>query len=395
MTKARELITCPLCGSSVRKERLERHKQETCPNRFNKSSSSSTVRRPTSSIDPKTVACPKCSQKAKVLWHNNVNRTLLPICPICYRQLSKHNNDIINYQALFLPIFSKNVQGLWILTSFLNYSFVELASYIDRCITDIQYKTSNNRLYIQDKTALLQLTEHLSTMEYSDVINLMTFEEFKEKHYLSALQNLLNFKRAYEHLLKQCEAAYDKYVNSTDKKANTIRWRRANFVRNLRNQIIQIQENVNIDLQEDIFSSATVSWYMLPPGEHPFAEIMAYFNGIHNATSNIYYEPQRLHKVYELKPSKIYGGKGSFTGYIAFHFEDLNIAVLECPLSGNAIYILKGDWEPLSRLTKAELLWYHEDEVIRIVHSGDWFSRLKCTLFPKQRQLDTAILPQS
>lgn len=70
-------------------------------------------------------------------------------------------------------------------------------------------------------------------------------------------------------------------------------------------------------------------------------------------------------------------GSDAFEGYVAFHFADLEIAILECAIVGNAIYLLPGDWASLSRLTKNELLKDHAKDVTRIVHSGDWFYRLK------------------
>ena len=62
--------------------------------------------------------------------------------------------------------------------------------------------------------------------------------------------------------------------------------------------------------------------------------------------------------------------------YILFLFSDKNISILDCPIVGNAIYIIKGDWEELSRLNKSELIDFHSDKVSRIIHRGDWLEKV-------------------
>ena len=59
--------------------------------------------------------------------------------------------------------------------------------------------------------------------------------------------------------------------------------------------------------------------------------------------------------------------------------------VAECPTHGNAIYIIKGtsDWRNLLNRPKADLLKGFPDRVVRIMHSGDWQSRLRRKLREK------------
>jgi len=400
MSKARKFVFCPFCNTRIRETKLEQHKQKKCPKRSKKFSllphkpprhlPNSTINDhtiPMPSTDPKTVLCPKCSQKAKILWYSKIDNTAHPLCPNCYSDLPKHIVDEKDYYALFLPVFSRNEQKLWVLTSFLDYSFVELASYIERCINVIRYKSIDNKLFIRDKVALFHLVEHLSTIEQSTAISSMTFEEFKEKNYSFVLQKSIKLKRTHENLLNQCQKEYEEYAKLLQRKRDFIQQIKVQIAQ-VKEQAFDVQKNKELETQMEVQDEnllfGTVSWYILPPGEHPFSQIITYFNHTYGSTNNIHYEPERLYKIYDLKPNKIYGGKGGFIGYIAFYFELLKVAVLECPLSGNAIYIIKGDWKKLSQLTKAELLWYHEEEVIRIVHSGDWFSRLKHTLFSSE-----------
>lgn len=130
-----------------------------------------------------------------------------------------------------------------------------------------------------------------------------------------------------------------------------------------------------------------VSWKLLGPGEHPFPKILKYCEELKKRDSNhIEFDLDRLNKVYALKPSAIYVGMDEFEGYVVFSFQEVKAAVLECPIVGNAIYVLKGDWEMLSRLSKAELLNFYTNRVTRLVHSGEWFARLTQLLYTLKKE---------
>lgn len=124
-------------------------------------------------------------------------------------------------------------------------------------------------------------------------------------------------------------------------------------------------------------STGYIPWKILPPGEHPFPEIEKYYEDLQTRKRNVRYELERLQRISTLEPTKTYCGIDEFEGYVLFYFQEFNIAVLDCPIVGNAIYLLRGDWEGLSRLSKNELLKHHAKNVTRIVHSGDWFFRLR------------------
>jgi len=79
--------------------------------------------------------------------------------------------------------------------------------------------------------------------------------------------------------------------------------------------------------------------------------------------------------VSSLDPEQCYVGKDEFEGYIVFTFAHTPNALLECPVFGNAIYIINSDWERLSRMTKQELR--RSPEVTRIIHKPNWFQRVK------------------
>ena len=64
-------------------------------------------------------------------------------------------------------------------------------------------------------------------------------------------------------------------------------------------------------------------------------------------------------------------------GYIIFKFDHTQKALMECPIYGNAIYVIGSYWEPWSRMTEQELTAYQSGEVKRIPHQGDGFGKVK------------------
>lgn len=113
-----------------------------------------------------------------------------------------------------------------------------------------------------------------------------------------------------------------------------------------------------------------VNWTILPPGEYPWERIFS--NNNTGKGSGL----QKLHKftlnfINHYHPSSITTGTAGFKGYIAFHFPDKGIVLLEHMLYGNATYVLEKDWETLSQLTKKEII----DENLyryRFIHQKGW-----------------------
>jgi hypothetical protein len=120
-----------------------------------------------------------------------------------------------------------------------------------------------------------------------------------------------------------------------------------------------------------------LSWEILPPGEHPFHEIIEHWEKLQKRNSKLCVDLERLKRINELEPTEIYCGLGEFYGYYVFHFKEMDKAILECAFVGNATYVMRGDWESYSRLSKAELLKNHRENVDRVIHSGNWLSKVK------------------
>jgi len=124
----------------------------------------------------------------------------------------------------------------------------------------------------------------------------------------------------------------------------------------------------------------TVNWSILPTGLDWKGFNRFFEEQVSNCQTNqpkkmIDDSRKRFERIFELKPDKICRGILTFSDYFALHFNECEEVVLESVVYGNALYIIKGDWEQLSKKTKKELRDYHSPKVIK--HRGDWFSKLK------------------
>jgi hypothetical protein len=119
-----------------------------------------------------------------------------------------------------------------------------------------------------------------------------------------------------------------------------------------------------------------LNWELLPPGEmKPY--LFRYLERSNRRRKAREIDFGRIEKILTLNPSQIFIGKHEFSGYIVFRFSFLPVAVLDHPVVGNALYILSGDWESLSKLTKGQLLESQSQYVRRIIHNETWLERLR------------------
>lgn len=88
----------------------------------------------------------------------------------------------------------------------------------------------------------------------------------------------------------------------------------------------------------------------------------------------------RLEEIELLKPQVCFVGKESWLGYVVFEFRHSRRVVLECPVEGNATYVLSGNWKSMVTLTKAEMRSKFAAQHTKVVHKGDWLSRVASAL---------------
>lgn len=88
------------------------------------------------------------------------------------------------------------------------------------------------------------------------------------------------------------------------------------------------------------------------------------------------YDMERIAIAIQHQPSAVYLGKDEFDGYLVLYYAQHQLAVFECPIVGNALYLVRGDWQTLARRSKAELLHDESGNIKRIIHHGAWSERL-------------------
>jgi hypothetical protein len=87
-----------------------------------------------------------------------------------------------------------------------------------------------------------------------------------------------------------------------------------------------------------------------------------------------------LLEIGRLSPSECYVGREGWKGYVVFTFESTSRVLLECPIEGNALYVLDENWKTMLGLSKGEIRERHQGQHVRVVHRGDWLSRAETAL---------------
>jgi len=138
------------------------------------------------------------------------------------------------------------------------------------------------------------------------------------------------------------------------------------------------------DWVENGMSFEKLPFEILPPGEWSIEELLRFYesksNEIRASGVTGEMQPERLSALVSLKPSTCYRGIDMWTGYHVFSFAWTDRVVLECPLSGNATYVLWGDWKGMAQHTKQELRRVFKSNYVKIIHQGDWLQRVRSAL---------------
>lgn len=119
-----------------------------------------------------------------------------------------------------------------------------------------------------------------------------------------------------------------------------------------------------------------LSWGVLNEKLRSFPVMRNYLRLNYTPAAGAVMELERLEYLYSLSPSDIYMGKDEFQGYFVLYFAQHQTAVFECPVVGNALYLVRGSWQIAARKSKAELLHTGPPDVRRIIHVGEWRKRL-------------------
>jgi hypothetical protein len=88
----------------------------------------------------------------------------------------------------------------------------------------------------------------------------------------------------------------------------------------------------------------------------------------------------RVAAAINLDPIKVVTSHKIGRGYVAYVYPWTKAVMVECPVVGNATYILSGTWRSIIGKTKGELRLQYRNQVAIRVHKGDWFERVKAEL---------------
>lgn len=89
----------------------------------------------------------------------------------------------------------------------------------------------------------------------------------------------------------------------------------------------------------------------------------------------------RLQKVESLNPVNRMVGETGMQKYIGYQFGD-DFVAFENPRVGNALYLMYGDWDAMSRVSRTELLsGQYGGDFNRIIHSARWFEKLRMAVY--------------
>lgn len=116
-----------------------------------------------------------------------------------------------------------------------------------------------------------------------------------------------------------------------------------------------------------------VQWKILPLGQYPFdrarRELDDYLRRLSDDDREV--ATERIRTITRHNPDFVAVGIGGFSDYVVFGFTDRRRYVLESPNTGNATYVFRDDWEPISHFTKREIFQGNLQEA-RLIHNSRW-----------------------
>lgn len=93
---------------------------------------------------------------------------------------------------------------------------------------------------------------------------------------------------------------------------------------------------------------------------------------------------ERLYRLQKsCKASLLALGEDGWWGYAVFKTPREGRFLLESVIFGNAAYVIDGDWREAIHYSKAEIRDEYRQRHKRIIHTGDWISRIQAALSQK------------
>jgi hypothetical protein len=313
------------------------------------------------------------------------------MCDDCYQ---KSGGFLVfpKHEFSFRPL--RGVDGTW-LNGFAD-DFASLREYMDACLRPGKAPNSLKQFLSSNSTLLEQVLNGLKSLvprppdPTTDKI-LKASLEAVEKQITSTMRQLVEERRILQFVRKPSKLA--KYLASTRKLDSTLaklRKEREHLVKGTTDEGIEIRRHALARLKKDFKEwqcgrleftidapIRRVYWQLLKPSGDSWRDICSYFKRLSEANPRKY-DMSRLQRIHDsFKPAFVYLGLASFEGYIVLCYPETEVAILECPEVGNALYLMPyHQWKFLSQMSKTELLVKHRTEIRRIIHSEGWFSEV-------------------
>lgn len=124
-----------------------------------------------------------------------------------------------------------------------------------------------------------------------------------------------------------------------------------------------------------------LNWEVLPKGEYPWEvqkeRLTPFFSRARGKNKNVV--SRRNEFIVKYEPDFTAIGRGGFRGYVVHAFKEKDIYILESYEVNNATYVLNGNWETISMLSKADIL-RNELHQRRIIHDQNWSQNIRALL---------------
>jgi hypothetical protein len=159
--------------------------------------------------------------------------------------------------------------------------------------------------------------------------------------------------------------------------------RSPNFADDLLFALNLLQENIGAaDVlsrdanQAELLATLTLDWEIFPPGtvDEIVARTLRSMGRATREQETLIRERIALFR--SLKPKRYIQGRGGMNRYIGALFAD-DLIVFENVRYGNALYVLYGNWEEISKRSRIDLLRNRDVSFERFVHSADWVERFR------------------
>ncbi len=219
--------------------------------------------------------------------------------------------------------------------------------------------------------------------QLSEILHKAYEDESSTAHYIGFLERELSaLKREIAKLETRERFEYDKLLypyweaRNAQSRSNRLRKEEAKKEATRAKIVRRVRQDIERAFKPEADTSTSrLPWRNLPPGESSVEDVIRHYDGLSRQGVPVRFEQERLNKADSLGWEHRYLGIDEYEGYIVYTFAHTSKALMECPMVGNAIYLIDSDWERLSRMSKQELL--DHPSVIRIPHQGNWFEKVK------------------